>query len=39
MIFYTLTNIEGSTAAINIDTNGRICGALVQFICYQHRHE
>ena len=22
-----------------IDTNGRVCGALVQFGCYQHRHE
>ena len=26
-------------AAINIDMNGRICGALVQFGCYQHRHD
>ena len=23
---------------INIDVNGRVCGALVQFGCYQHRH-
>ena len=27
-----------SSAAINIDMNGRICGALVQFGCYHHRH-
>ena len=27
-----------SSAAINIDMNGRICGALVLFGCYQHRH-
>ena len=27
-----------SSAAINIGMNGRICGALVQFGCYQHRH-
>ena len=26
-----------SLAAINIDTNGRVCGALVRFGCYQHR--
>ena len=25
-------------AAISIDVNGRVCGALVQFGCYQHRH-
>ena len=23
----------------NIDMNGRICGALVQFGCYQHKHK
>ena len=23
-------------AAINVDTDGRVCGALVQFGCYQH---
>ena len=28
-----------SSAAINTDMNGRVCGALVQFGCYQHRHE
>ena len=22
-----------------IDVNGRVCGALVQFDCYQHRHK
>ena len=27
------------TTAINTDMNGRVCGALVQFGCYQHRHE
>ena len=26
-------------AAINTNTNGRICGALVQFGCCQDRHE
>ena len=28
-----------SSAAINTDMNGRVCGALIQFDCYQHRHE
>ena len=28
-----------SSAAFNIDMNGRICGALVHFGCYQHKHK
>ena len=27
------------SSAINTDMNGKVCGALVQFGCYQHRHE
>ena len=34
-----ITSYMYSSAAINIDTNGRVCGAPVQFGCYQHRHE
>ena len=24
---------------VHVDMNGRICGALLQFGCYQHRHK
>ena len=43
-----LTNVDGvkdlwcskySLAAIYTDMNGRVCGTLVQFGYYQHRHE
>ena len=45
-----LTNVDGmkdmwcsSTARLlstyNVDVNGRVCGALVQLGCYQHRYE
>ena len=34
------TVYSSDLAAINTDNmNGRVCGALVQFGCYQHRHE
>ena len=28
-----------SLDTISIDMNGRVCGALVQFGCYQHKHK
>ena len=31
--------IHSSLAAINTDMNGRVCGALVQFGCCQHRYD
>ena len=36
---YKLNVKLNSSAAINIDTNGRVYVALVQFGCYQHIHE
>ena len=36
---YKWTLYMYSSAAINIDVNGRVCGVLVQFGCYQHRHK
>ena len=43
-----LTTVDGmkdlwcsstNSAAINIDMNGRVCDALVQFGCCQHKHK
>ena len=31
--------LQYSSAAISIDMNERVRGALVQFGCYQHRHK
>ena len=33
------TRIYGGSAAVYIDVNGRVCGALVHFGCYQHGHK
>ena len=34
-----LCHSEYYLTAINTDMNGRVCGALVQFGCYQYRYE
>ena len=31
--------MQYSLAAVSTDMNGGVCGALVQFGCYQHRYE
>jgi hypothetical protein len=36
---YTHVHVHVHMAAINTDMNERVCGALVQYGCFQHGHD